>query len=201
MILVMNMLETLFGSKSSGQVLTFLVLHGEGYASRIAHEGGISLFAVQQQLAKFEAAGILVSHTSGRKRIYGFNPRYPLLDPLRRLVQQARSRRTRPSPSQAPVHLPQSLREFFWDYRFDQLSWGRDRDLVIRRLLTVGSWDSILWLRRQIGDAALRDWIIARRGRGLTARQLRFWALVLNLPQKQIDVWVKQAASNPWSAR
>ncbi len=197
----MIMLETLFGSKSSEQVLTFLVLHGEGYASQITRESRISLSAVQQRLRKFEEAGILVSHRAGRKRIYSFNPRYSLLEPLRSLIQQARPLRTRASLGKAPAHLPKSLREYFWDYRFDQLSWERDRELVIRRLLTVGSWDAILWLRRQIGDAALRDWIIAQHGWGMTVRQLRFWALVLNLPREQVDVWIKAAGSNPWSAR
>ncbi len=195
------MLETIFGSKSNEQVLTFLVLHGEGHASQITRESRISLSAVQQRLRKFEEAGILVSHRAGRKRIYSFNPRYSLLEPLRRLIQEARPQRTRPSLGKASAHLPKSLREYFWDYHFNQLSWERDRDLVIRRLLTDGSWDAILWLRHQIGDTALRDWIIARRGWGLSARQLRFWSLILNLPREQVDVWVKAAGSNPWGAR
>lgn len=65
------------------------------------------------------------------------------------------------------------------------------RDFIIRRLLQRGSWDSIQWLRRQIGDPALRAWIIAHAVRGLEARQLRFWEVVLDLPHEQVDRWVE----------
>jgi hypothetical protein len=199
--LVIVMLEKLFGSKSSERVLTFLALYREGYASQIAKESGISLFAAQKQLSKFEKAGILVSHTAGRKRIYIYNPHYPLLGPLRLLIRRALPQGRGSVRGKAPSHLPQSLREYFWDYPFDQLSWERDRDLVIRRLLMTGSWETLRWLRRQVGDAALRNWLIVRRGRGLTARQLRFWGLILNLPRKEVNVWVKAARSGTWSRR
>jgi len=195
------MLDKLFGSKSSERVLTFLTLYREGYASQIAKESSMSLFAAQKQLSKFERAGILVSHISGRKRIYTYNPHYPLLRPLQLLIRRALAQGMGSVPGKAPSHLPQSLREYFWDYPFDRLSWERDQDLVIRRLLMAGSWETVRWLRRQVSDAALRNWLIARRGRGLTARQLRFWGLILNLPRPEVNAWVKAARSGTWSRR
>ena len=94
--------------------------------------------------------------------------------------------------------LPKSVRTYFWDYPNIKLSLKSDRDLIIRRILTSGSWDSIKWLRKTIGDAYLRQWLIEHRGRGLTPRQLRFWALLLDLPTRQVNQWVRASQKMPW---
>ena len=195
------MLQPIFGSKSSEEVLAFLVLHPEGYASEIAGVAGLDLFAVQQQLVKFEHAGLLYSRTAGRKRIYAFDPRYPLLGELKRLIRRALALPPSSRSIRSFTPLPKNLSQLFWDYPFEQLSWKDDRELIIRRLLSAGSWDAIIWLRKQAGDAALRKWLIDHRGRGLSARQLRFWSLVFALPRKQTDVWVRAAREGAWSRR
>lgn len=97
--------------------------------------------------------------------------------------------------------LPKSLKTYFWDYPFSNLSLKRDRDLIIRRILISGSWDSILWLRRQIGDEDLKAWLIAHRGRGLSPRQLRFWELIFDLPSRHANAWVRAAKETPWGKR
>jgi len=97
--------------------------------------------------------------------------------------------------------LPKSLKPYFWDYSFSELSLKTDRDLVIRRILTNGSWDSIIWLRRQIGDENLKAWLIAHRGHGLTPRQLRFSELIFDLPSRQVNAWVRAAKETPWGKR
>lgn len=97
--------------------------------------------------------------------------------------------------------IPKSVRVYFWDYPFAKLSLKTDRDLIIRRLLTSGSWDSIQWLRRQVSDAELRQWLLAHRGRGLSPRQLRFWGLILDLPKRKVDFWVKTSRQNIWENR
>src|SRR6266496_2025983 len=97
--------------------------------------------------------------------------------------------------------LPKSLKPYFWDYSFSKLSLKNDRDLIIRRVLTNGSWDAILWLKKKIGDENLKQWLIAHQGRGLSPRQLRYWGLVLDLPNRQINTWVKAVQENPWGKR
>lgn len=97
--------------------------------------------------------------------------------------------------------IPKNVRFYFWDYPSAKLSLKTDRDLIIRRLLTSGSWDSIQWLRGQLGDAELRQWLLAHHGRVLSPRQLRFWGLILDLPKKQVNFWVKTARENIWENR
>ena len=97
--------------------------------------------------------------------------------------------------------LPEQLRSLFWDYAFSQLSLAKDRDLIIRRILTNGSWGAVRWLRKRLGDRELRDWLIIHRGRGLTPRQLRFWGVLYDLPARQVNQWVKTAQAGVWDKR
>jgi len=97
--------------------------------------------------------------------------------------------------------LPKQLRPCFWDYDFARLSWEEDRELVIARVLATGSWEAIQWLRAQLGDPALREWLQRRRGAGLSPRQLRFWQLMLGLPRRQVDAWLAAEARQVWDRR
>ncbi len=97
--------------------------------------------------------------------------------------------------------LPRILKPYFWDYSFSRLSLKTDHDLIIRRVLSNGSWEAILWIRKKIGDENLKKWLIAHQGRGLSPRQLRFWELILDLPKPQVNTWVKAARETPWGKR
>ena len=195
------MLQSLFGSSSRESILTLLVNNQEGYATQIAHAGGVDLYAIQTQLKKFEAEGILQSRVVGRTRVYSFNPEYPLVGELKGLIEKAVLNRTGLGPKQGSVPLPGLLRGFFWDYSFENLSWEKDRELIVRRLLTEGSWEAIQWLRKQMGDDGLRKWMIAHHGRGLSPRQIRFWSLLLSIPKFQSEAWLSAARGTPWSQR
>lgn len=83
------MLEALFGSNSAARVLLYLQNYEEGYAREIAATFQLSVTPVQNQMRKLEEAGILASRLTGRTRIYTWNPRYPLLKPLRALLSEA----------------------------------------------------------------------------------------------------------------
>jgi hypothetical protein len=83
------MLEPIVGSRSGEQVLVFLAARQEGYATEIADFYGSQLYAIQQQLEKFEDANVLVSKKVGRTRVYRFNPRYPFLEELEAILNRA----------------------------------------------------------------------------------------------------------------
>ena len=195
------MLRSIFGSDSRERILTFLVSNQEGYASEIARTSGLDLFAVQKQLEQFEAEGLLQSRPVGRMRVYSFNSKYPLLKELKSLVEKALTHQSSLGSKQMSASLPKSLQKYFWDYSFKDLSWSKDHDLIIRRLLTDGSWKSIQWLRKRIGDDSLRRWLITHQARSLSPRQVRFWSLILALPKLQVETWTRLARSSPWSKR
>jgi hypothetical protein len=99
------------------------------------------------------------------------------------------------------IDLPKSAATFFWDCDFASLSWEKHRDFIIRRLLQSGSWEILTWLRAEVGDAALRQWIVHQHGAGLSPRQLRFWEAVLDLPGSEVTQWVRSASMRPWERR
>jgi hypothetical protein len=84
-----NMLETILGSVNSERVLMYLFAREEGFASEIAKYYATSLNGIQQQLEKFETGGVFLSKKYGRTRVYTFNPRYPFLDSLKNLLENA----------------------------------------------------------------------------------------------------------------
>jgi predicted ArsR family transcriptional regulator len=85
------MLEALLGSTNAERVLIFILAREEGYARDIARFFETDLYAIQRQLDKLEAGGILASRSAGRTRLYTFNPRYPFLNELRSLLEKALS--------------------------------------------------------------------------------------------------------------
>jgi hypothetical protein len=97
--------------------------------------------------------------------------------------------------------LPEHLRPLFWEYDFEQLSWPGSAELVIARILTRGGDEALRWLRTTLGDENLRTWILSRRGRGLDPKRLRFWQLILDLPEAEVSSWIEEMLAEPWSRR
>jgi hypothetical protein len=83
------MLSPLLGSISLERVLIFILARDQGYATEIARFYDASLYAIQKQLDKLEAGGVLVSYTIGKTRLYEFNPRYSFLKELKNLLEKA----------------------------------------------------------------------------------------------------------------
>ena len=84
------MLEGLLGNATAEKVLLYLEQFGEGYARGIAEAfDRMPVSQVQRQLARFEAAGLLVSRLEGRTRLYTWNPRYAFREEVRALLRAA----------------------------------------------------------------------------------------------------------------
>jgi len=99
------------------------------------------------------------------------------------------------------VKLPRHVLALLWEYPTGQIAWPQDADLVIRKVLESGRWDSVKWLLATVGHAWLKTWMLQRRGAGLDPKRLRFWQLTLNLPQSTVDAWIAEHNSNPWQQR
>lgn len=97
--------------------------------------------------------------------------------------------------------LPPYVRSLLWDYKADQISLETDRDFLVGRVLSHGSWEAVTWLRRQVGDDVLRAWIVGRRGRELSPKQIRFWELVLDLEPEDVAGWLRARQDSVWDRR
>jgi hypothetical protein len=94
-----------------------------------------------------------------------------------------------------------ALRPLFWDHDLAKLDWNADHDLVVGRILAAGPWDAVRWLYHRLGPAVLRQWLVRRRGSGLSPRQLRFWETVLHISRRQVNAWLAQPARQTWGHR
>jgi predicted ArsR family transcriptional regulator len=81
----------IIGNDTAEKVLLYLQNYGEGYARGIAATYGLALNGVQRQLLNLEQAGVLVSQTKGRTRVFQWNPRYPFRRELSALLEKALS--------------------------------------------------------------------------------------------------------------
>jgi hypothetical protein len=99
------------------------------------------------------------------------------------------------------MDLPAPIRKLFWDTAARDLHWDRHREAIIGRVLASGTWTDVTWLRKTIGDPALREWILRHEGRGLTPQQLRFWQLLLDLPRREVDRWLRSPSRQVWDNR
>lgn len=79
--------EKLFGNKTALLALLQIYHHHEVHARGIATDLGVSLSPIQNQLDRFEQAGVLVSKKMGQTRIYSFNMKSPLTKPFKELVR------------------------------------------------------------------------------------------------------------------
>lgn len=67
------MLDKILGSEIAMKIMLHLAHYNEIYPSAVAKDYELTLSAVQKQFARFEEAGILVSKTVGKTRVYMFN--------------------------------------------------------------------------------------------------------------------------------
>lgn len=54
------------------------------------------------------------------------------------------------------MRLPESLADLFKNYAFETLDDQRHRKLIIKRVLTDGDWDQIMWLFKHYGRATVK---------------------------------------------
>ncbi len=97
--------------------------------------------------------------------------------------------------------LPSRLKWLFWDVDFKELTWEKNIDYIIERVLTYGDWKTVQYLRQRVSDNYLRRWMLRREGRGLDPQALRFWELVLGLDHRRVSKWIATAKQNPWYNR
>jgi hypothetical protein len=89
----------------------------------------------------------------------------------------------------------------FWDYAARSIRPDADRELVVRRVTAEGGWHEMSLLRSRVGDEAIREVIERTEARGLSPQRIRFWQLVLGLPPRRADAWVRRARESTWARR
>jgi len=99
------MLEPLFGNKNIEKIFFFLIINKKCYGTQLSRIFDQALSPFQNSLDRLESGGILVSFLEGRVRNYQFNPRYPFLKELLKLIEKAYQ------------FLPEELKHEYYEHR------------------------------------------------------------------------------------
>ena len=97
--------------------------------------------------------------------------------------------------------MPAPLRSLLWDYRGRRLRIDHDRDFLVRRVLAEGGWNEFRALRSRLTDDVIRQALVGSDARGLSPARIRFWQLVLDIPSRQANEWVRSARAGTWAGR
>jgi hypothetical protein len=85
------MLEALFGNKNVTQILLFIFANDKCYGTQLHRSLEVPLTPIQKNLSRLEKGGVIMSHYEGKTRVFQFNPSFPLMKELEKLLQKAYS--------------------------------------------------------------------------------------------------------------
>lgn len=78
--------------------------------------------------------------------------------------------------------LPESVVRLCWDVDPETIDPRRDRDYLMERVMSRGTWEAMCWLRASYDVEVLRDFM-ERRGARLSPRDRAYWSLIAGLPR------------------
>lgn len=85
----------------------------------------------------------------------------------------------------APASIPSQVRSLFWDTDPEALDPGRHPEYVLERVLERGTPEAVRWARDLFGDDRIREFLRADGPRRLSARTLNYWALRLDVRERE----------------
>jgi hypothetical protein len=80
--------------------------------------------------------------------------------------------------------LPEALRSYFWDVKFEDLEIKNNAFLVIKRVLDRGNLSDIKWLIRTYGKKEIIR--VVTQAKDLSRPTANFWADIFGLDKNQI---------------
>lgn len=98
-----------------------------------------------------------------------------------------------PLSAQPVPHLLQTL---FPEHEVSRLNAGRDKVLILGRVLANGGLSNLRWLLKRYGRAAVRRFLEEDASRLLDSRALRLWSLCFRAQPKSPPSWRRTA--DPW---
>lgn len=113
------------------------------------------------------------------------------------LVEQDSVARLSGSPM-AIQPVPSRLQRLFPEHDLVRLNVGRDRDLILSRILESGSLADAKWAFQRYGAPAIALFLEAEGARVLSSRSLRFWSLYLGVKPRPAPAW---RDTSPWHDR
>ncbi len=80
--------------------------------------------------------------------------------------------------------LPEFLRKYFWEVKFEDLDLRKSRVYILRRILEDGDEKAVVWLRKNFKKAEIKNVLINYRG--FSRKSANYWAITLDLPKEEV---------------
>ncbi len=74
--------------------------------------------------------------------------------------------------------MPEMLRKYFWDCRFDELSLEKYPFYIVERILNLGDMTSLRWLLARIDTSLLKE--VVEKSRRLDKKTRNYWEIMLH---------------------
>ena len=84
------------------------------------------------------------------------------------------------------IILTNKIKPLFWEYDPEEIDLEKDRELVIKRVLSNDSVEDLRWMREAFGDEEIRGFLLRTRGRGIERKRLRFYEVIFDLPTRRV---------------
>jgi len=76
--------------------------------------------------------------------------------------------------------LPKEFKKYFWDVEFERLSFSKNLNLILCRLLGFGNMNAVRWLFANVSDGTIKKYLLSLGQRQLDARSFNFWSLIFH---------------------
>ena len=93
------------------------------------------------------------------------------------------------------ANVPIFLREYFWDTNFEELDITIHQLFILKRIMEYGNDQAVNWMREHFQTKDLKKALINHRG--CSKRSANFWAVMLDVPKKNIPCLNKSSSKAP----
>lgn len=92
--------------------------------------------------------------------------------------------------------LPEFLREYFWDVKFEELEVEKNPRFILKRIIDRGDTKALNWALSIFRLNDIRDIILTSRD--LSRKTASFWTLILNLDPNKVPCLIKPYSRIPF---
>ncbi|KKQ28307.1 MAG: hypothetical protein UU14_C0045G0008 [Candidatus Roizmanbacteria bacterium GW2011_GWB1_40_7] len=82
------------------------------------------------------------------------------------------------------MQLPESLRSYFWDVKFEDLDLKKSRTFILKRVLDRGNTKALSWLRQNYTNQEIEKLLLTSRD--ISPKTANFWSLFLGIDKRKV---------------
>lgn len=94
--------------------------------------------------------------------------------------------------------LPKFLKKYFWEVDFSRIDCAQRKKYVLKRILEYGDQRAVKWMLSHFDKKLIKSLLM--NCRGLSRKSANFWALIFNVPKKEVLCLKRFSSPEPKTA-